>query len=385
MSYFWRYIAALFLAVLAVASLVFAWLGKVGYGPMPSLVPWVIVAGGVAGGLWLANRKGLLLLKSAKLDQITYLVVLWVALTLLGGMAAPYLKTTIGLDGPSVESPAYEQPAKDGSSSGGWFDRWNPITKVRQLLREVMGFVVRLVRLALGILLSLVGVAAILAGLVLLWAAVQVDLKSGVVFLMGLILLVVSALALKGAGPQAVHVGFGIAAVWVSLALAVNWASLRVSGDITEFHPDAYEIVCALAKEESFSRSTLQERIRDQLPQAASVPQSVALAADAALVRLKEERIIREMADGRYQLMIAKRLRFLDVLLACIALIWLANPTCGVLEIPDNLPLVGNIDEALAAFLLFRIYPKWKADKQAMRRMTVDEQMPDLPVQRIRS
>ena len=37
-----------------------------------------------------------------------------------------------------------------------------------------------------------------------------------------------------------------------------------------------------------------------------------------------------------------------------ISLIYLANPTAGFLElIPDNVPLVGNLDEAGAALLLF--------------------------------
>ncbi|MBM3289831.1 MAG: hypothetical protein FJY92_06730 [Candidatus Hydrogenedentes bacterium] len=32
---------------------------------------------------------------------------------------------------------------------------------------------------------------------------------------------------------------------------------------------------------------------------------------------------------------------------------WLLNFTFGIVEIPDNLPLVGNLDEAAAAAMLF--------------------------------
>ncbi len=40
-------------------------------------------------------------------------------------------------------------------------------------------------------------------------------------------------------------------------------------------------------------------------------------------------------------------------LLGLLALIYLLNPTAGIFEIiPDNLPLVGNLDEAAAATLL---------------------------------
>jgi len=39
--------------------------------------------------------------------------------------------------------------------------------------------------------------------------------------------------------------------------------------------------------------------------------------------------------------------------LALLSAVWLMNFTIGIVEIPDNLPLVGNIDEAAAAWLLF--------------------------------
>lgn len=39
--------------------------------------------------------------------------------------------------------------------------------------------------------------------------------------------------------------------------------------------------------------------------------------------------------------------------LAAIAVLYLINPTAGILEfIPDNLPVVGNIDEAGATLIL---------------------------------
>jgi hypothetical protein len=39
--------------------------------------------------------------------------------------------------------------------------------------------------------------------------------------------------------------------------------------------------------------------------------------------------------------------------LAAIAVLYLINPTAGILElIPDNLPVVGNLDEAGATLIL---------------------------------
>lgn len=41
--------------------------------------------------------------------------------------------------------------------------------------------------------------------------------------------------------------------------------------------------------------------------------------------------------------------------LSIIGVIYLLNPTAGVIElIPDNLPLVGNLDEAAAALLVWQ-------------------------------
>lgn len=48
-----------------------------------------------------------------------------------------------------------------------------------------------------------------------------------------------------------------------------------------------------------------------------------------------------------------KTLASLGILL-CV--VYLINPTAGVFELlPDNLPLVGNVDETLAAFLIFSL------------------------------
>lgn len=42
-------------------------------------------------------------------------------------------------------------------------------------------------------------------------------------------------------------------------------------------------------------------------------------------------------------------------LLSLVGFVYLLNPTAGVLEfIPDNLPLVGNLDEGAAALLVWQ-------------------------------
>lgn len=45
--------------------------------------------------------------------------------------------------------------------------------------------------------------------------------------------------------------------------------------------------------------------------------------------------------------------KLLVALAGLVSLIYLVNPTAGVLElIPDNMPIIGNLDEATAAAIL---------------------------------
>jgi len=46
--------------------------------------------------------------------------------------------------------------------------------------------------------------------------------------------------------------------------------------------------------------------------------------------------------------------KLLIVIIGILAFLYLINPFFGIFElIPDNFPIVGNLDEATAAFLLF--------------------------------
>ncbi len=59
---------------------------------------------------------------------------------------------------------------------------------------------------------------------------------------------------------------------------------------------------------------------------------------------------------GRYTRPLSSRgfPRWLVFLLAALGLLYILNPTMGIFEfIPDNLPIVGNLDDGLAAILLW--------------------------------
>ncbi len=45
---------------------------------------------------------------------------------------------------------------------------------------------------------------------------------------------------------------------------------------------------------------------------------------------------------------------YIVIFIIMISAIYLINPTFGIFEfIPDNLPIIGNLDEGMATFLLF--------------------------------
>ena len=67
--------------------------------------------------------------------------------------------------------------------------------------------------------------------------------------------------------------------------------------------------------------------------------------------------------------------RFLIGSAAVIATIYLLNPTLGVFELlPDNIPFVGNMDEATATMVLLGAmrYFGWDVTNLFMKKASVD-------------
>ena len=64
------------------------------------------------------------------------------------------------------------------------------------------------------------------------------------------------------------------------------------------------------------------------------------------------------------------------IVLAGLSVVYLVNPTAGLFELlPDNLPFIGNVDESLAAYVLFSaieylrgkpvgMFRNWKVSQQ---------------------
>ncbi len=63
-----------------------------------------------------------------------------------------------------------------------------------------------------------------------------------------------------------------------------------------------------------------------------------------------------------------------------ISLVYLLNPTAGFFElIPDNIPFVGNLDEATACALILAALRYFGIDLTGFLRTTLDEKKPPKP------
>lgn len=54
-------------------------------------------------------------------------------------------------------------------------------------------------------------------------------------------------------------------------------------------------------------------------------------------------------------------------LFAAISIVYLMNFTMGIFELPDNLPIIGNLDELAASGLLFYSIKKIKDHKASKK------------------
>lgn len=65
------------------------------------------------------------------------------------------------------------------------------------------------------------------------------------------------------------------------------------------------------------------------------------------------------------------------VFIGLISLAYLLNPTAGLFElIPDNIPLIGNLDEAAACALILAVLRYFGFDLTRFLRTTLDEEKP---------
>jgi hypothetical protein len=71
------------------------------------------------------------------------------------------------------------------------------------------------------------------------------------------------------------------------------------------------------------------------------------------------------------------------ILAGVLAFIYMVNPTAGFIEfLPDNLPLIGNIDEGTAALILISVLRYYGLDLSRLFGGRAAQQHPLIPTQR---
>lgn len=71
------------------------------------------------------------------------------------------------------------------------------------------------------------------------------------------------------------------------------------------------------------------------------------------------------------------------ILAGILAFIYMVNPTAGFIEfLPDNLPLIGNIDEGTAALILISVLRYYGLDLSRLFGGRAAQQHPLIPTQR---
>ena len=223
-------------------------------------------------------------------------------------------------------------------------------------------------------LLLLCGILLI-AVIVSLGLAYFIDLKSGILWILLAGVFSAIVFTLNKAEYDANYIGiYGVVALMGSLAFSINWGNLQANGDLSQFHPNIYAILATILRTHKtvISRPHLREEISKAI---AGVPvEQQQLVVDAVEHRLAAEQIFRPMADGRLELGYQKRVGLGHIFVALITLIYLFNPGFGMIElIPDNLPVVGNLDEGLLVALVSNwIFMAWWKDRQERRGHSVD-------------
>jgi len=317
------------------------------FDPFPPF--WIAaVAGTVAFiAVYILYGKGLLLLKSARPDVHIYHILLAVALFLLVCIAL-------------------NDPLGGNEISFGWQEHLDSIQDKSDLdkpffdlLKNPFGLVFGLVKflvfsaakVLLTVVLTLAAAILVICAPFMLWGLLAADLKKGVILVLALCLLALCGLAVRASvASNLVYLGAGF--LGLSLVAATNWPALAVNGDASQFHPDIYQIVTRLAERRFVSRDSVREVLMQHVGKRAR-PSAHQDVVDELERRLCTERILVAEDDSTYAVRCRKRLGLSHAILGVLCVVYLANPSMGLFELlPDNLPLVGNLDELVKSRML---------------------------------
>ena len=150
---------------------------------------------------------------------------------------------------------------------------------------------------------------------------------------------------------------YGVIAMCCSYVFAMNWSSLNINADAARLNSLQFNIITAVYGEDKqyITDATLREKIEEKI--AARVSEYPTELIDRIHQRLIEERFFNVVEPGVLTLAKRKAFKLWHVIAFAGATIYLMNPGFGFIElIPDNIPIAGNLDEAVIATMAAKLF-----------------------------
>jgi uncharacterized membrane protein YkvA (DUF1232 family) len=346
-----------------------------------SLGPWRVMIAGALAALWCmqAHQKGLFMMKSCPVDYAIFYVLLSATLFLLLLQITNDPFQWQNIRSSYVEFKSTIPPDKAAAFSE--LSLLSVLTDVgaygQQLWGHVLWISKQLMWTIVTALLTVFAIVAFVACIIQLLFMTMADIKSGVYIVLMTFVAGVLLLSMELTSPLFNYSTFGAPCLLTGLILATNWGNLRINGDASFFHPRFYTALTrVVAKDKNI---ITQEHLREELVEAfepeledKSIAEPLAKEAEARLVR--EGLFTVEHADC-YRLRFKKRLKLHHAALAMLGTLYILGPTGGIIElIPDNIPIIGNLDEAAILFFMFRaFYDRWRLDRAEARGELLDD------------
>jgi hypothetical protein len=269
------------------------------------------------------------------------------------GNAIEELRTGLG---PSTEATIAQQ---SDQREALWY---NPVRQVELFLAEVMKSIwmvfMSVFKFIWNFLLRIVLVfvmGSVLAALaIMLVFAKFLDVRAGGALFWSTLLIMLCLLTLASAESYTQLVPPVVIMLVIAVGLVANTKSIQMNRPVWKYHPVYYELMCDLAStpHRRLSQSEVRETIVRAIDGIGGTDTS--RLADTIERRLVDDALLTPLADGGYRANYCKRLGLLHLFVAAMATIYLLNGGFGVVElIPDNFPIIGNLDEAAIALGVF--------------------------------
>ena len=305
----------------------------------------------VGFAIFILHRKGLILLKSCPKDYVIYMFVFVFSILMMTFIAfqkglfvgAELLNPYIMLDNFPEEFNFSVRSLITGGFSAFFKMLW--------------AVIVFLIRPLLQIMLMVFYVQMLIVSLIWLVLCYWLDIKNALAIVISLLVISIAGFAWMNSVPHLDYARYGVVALCCSYIFAINWRSLNSNGDFARLNSMQFEVLSDIygTDKQYITSATLQEKIEEKI--AARFSEYPPELIDRIQQRLIEERFFDEAKPGVLALAKRKNMKLWHVFAFAGASLYLMNPGFGFIElIPDNIPMIGNLDEVGIAIMALKLF-----------------------------